>query len=74
MHTLPAHTHTHNPHTQAVGGVIPTLVTNSHSALYEALTQLSKADPSSPAFDLSVLEVIELLEHHHKVTSRRPEA
>jgi hypothetical protein len=52
---------------QAVGGVVPALLTDGHAAITDALAQLSHADPASPGFDLAVLEVVEALEHHAKV-------
>lgn len=52
---------------KAVGGVVPALLTDGHAAITDALSQLSRADPASSGFDLPVLEVVEVLEHHAKV-------
>lgn len=52
---------------QAVGGVVPALLSDGHAAITHTLAQLSRADPASSAFDLAVLEVVEVLEHHAKV-------
>lgn len=46
---------------------MPALLTDGHAAITDSLAQLSHADPASPAFDLAVLEVVEVLEHHAKV-------
>lgn len=52
---------------QAVQGVVPSLLVDSHARITDALSQLSHADPSSPALDLAVLEVVEVLQQHTKV-------
>jgi hypothetical protein len=55
---------------QAVQGVVPSLLIDSHARITDALSQLSRADLSSPALDLAVLEVVEVLEQHTKVRRR----
>lgn len=50
------------------GGVLPALLVGSHRSLSEALSALSKADPTTPAFDLTVLEVADVLADHSKVS------
>jgi hypothetical protein len=51
---------------QAVG-LLPGQLVSSHSRITDALAAMSHADPSTPSFDLAVLEVIEALEGHSKV-------
>lgn len=52
---------------QAVVGLLPGQLVSSHSRITDALAAMSHADPSTPSFDLAVLEVIEALEGHSKV-------
>lgn len=52
---------------QAVGGLLPTLLVDSHARITDALSKLSSADPGTPAFDLAVLEVVDVLDQHSKV-------
>jgi hypothetical protein len=52
---------------QAVGGLVPALLSDSHTRISEVLSGLSGCDPTSPGFDVAVMEVVEALDAHNKV-------
>jgi len=52
---------------QAVDGVLPGLLVDSHSRISGALQALSGCDSSSASFDVAVLEVVDTLEQHGRV-------
>jgi hypothetical protein len=54
---------------QAIDGLLPGQLVSSHSRITDALAAMSHADPSTPTFDLAVLEVVQALEGHSKVGS-----